>query len=76
MRLGTEGVKSSVLLPGGGGVVDKVVGVGSDRRPRMSFGDDMGPNMGTTINKIACATNGRKVEQRFPYTLQVCLQAL
>ncbi|MPC17411.1 hypothetical protein E2C01_010267 [Portunus trituberculatus] len=27
----------------------------------MSLGGDMGPNMGTTINKIACATNGRKL---------------
>ncbi|MPC99191.1 hypothetical protein E2C01_094590 [Portunus trituberculatus] len=26
----------------------------------MSFGGDMGPNMGTNINKIACAINGRK----------------
>ncbi|MPC26436.1 hypothetical protein E2C01_019576 [Portunus trituberculatus] len=29
----------------------------------MSLGGNMGPNMGTTINKIACATNGQK--QRF-----------
>ncbi|MPC18984.1 hypothetical protein E2C01_011885 [Portunus trituberculatus] len=28
--------------------------------PKMSFGGDMGPNMGTTVNKIACASNGRK----------------
>ncbi|MPD01319.1 hypothetical protein E2C01_096838 [Portunus trituberculatus] len=28
----------------------------------MSFGDDMAPKMGTTINKIACATNGRKLK--------------
>ncbi|MPC28898.1 hypothetical protein E2C01_022111 [Portunus trituberculatus] len=27
----------------------------------MNFGGDMGSNMGTTINKIACATNGRKM---------------
>ncbi|MPD05767.1 hypothetical protein E2C01_101531 [Portunus trituberculatus] len=27
----------------------------------MSFGGDMGPNIGTTINKIVCATNGRKL---------------
>ncbi|MPC41064.1 hypothetical protein E2C01_034645 [Portunus trituberculatus] len=27
----------------------------------MRFGGDMGPNMGTTINKIACATNRRKL---------------
>ncbi|MPC79029.1 hypothetical protein E2C01_073540 [Portunus trituberculatus] len=27
----------------------------------MRLGGDMGPNMGTTINKIACATNWRKL---------------
>ncbi|MPC71443.1 hypothetical protein E2C01_065720 [Portunus trituberculatus] len=30
----------------------------------------MGPNMGTTINKIACATDGVEAGQRFPYILQ------
>ncbi|MPC38230.1 hypothetical protein E2C01_031735 [Portunus trituberculatus] len=29
---------------------------------KMHLGGDMGPNMGTTINKIACATNGQKAE--------------
>ncbi|MPC72806.1 hypothetical protein E2C01_067120 [Portunus trituberculatus] len=85
-------------MKGGGGVVDKVVSVGSGRRPRvgwnpttyrfetnaicrvvlsylhvtilprflvatpkMRLGGDMGPNMDTTINKIACATDGRKM---------------
>ncbi|MPD05973.1 hypothetical protein E2C01_101748 [Portunus trituberculatus] len=28
--------------------------------PKMRLGGDMGLNMGITINKIACATNGRK----------------
>ncbi|MPC39144.1 hypothetical protein E2C01_032666 [Portunus trituberculatus] len=27
----------------------------------MNLGGDKGPNMGTTINKIACATNGLKL---------------
>ncbi|MPC38006.1 hypothetical protein E2C01_031504 [Portunus trituberculatus] len=27
----------------------------------MCLDGDMGPNMGTTINKITCATNGRKL---------------
>ncbi|MPC30133.1 hypothetical protein E2C01_023392 [Portunus trituberculatus] len=27
----------------------------------MRLGGDMAPNMGTTICKIACATNGRKL---------------
>ncbi|MPC60910.1 hypothetical protein E2C01_054970 [Portunus trituberculatus] len=27
----------------------------------MHLGGDMSPNMGTTINKIACATNGQKL---------------
>ncbi|MPC54891.1 hypothetical protein E2C01_048820 [Portunus trituberculatus] len=31
----------------------------------MSFGGDMGPNMGTTMNKFACATNGRKLNSAF-----------
>ncbi|MPD05414.1 hypothetical protein E2C01_101154 [Portunus trituberculatus] len=29
--------------------------------PKMRLGGDMDPNMGTTINNIACATNGRKL---------------
>ncbi|MPC89722.1 hypothetical protein E2C01_084681 [Portunus trituberculatus] len=32
---------------------------------KMSSGGDMTPNMGTTINKIACATNGRKLNSAF-----------
>ncbi|MPC73475.1 hypothetical protein E2C01_067805 [Portunus trituberculatus] len=32
---------------------------------QMCMGGDMGPNMGTTINKIACATNGRKLNRAF-----------
>ncbi|MPC82802.1 hypothetical protein E2C01_077486 [Portunus trituberculatus] len=36
---------------------------------KMSLVGDMGPNMGTTI-KIACATNGRKLNSA-PYTLQL-----
>ncbi|MPC13563.1 (E3-independent) E2 ubiquitin-conjugating enzyme [Portunus trituberculatus] len=37
----------------------------------MSFGGDMSPNMGTTINKIACATNGRKLNNA-SHTLFKC----
>ncbi|MPC40164.1 hypothetical protein E2C01_033719 [Portunus trituberculatus] len=29
--------------------------------PKMRLGGNMGPNMGTTINKIACATSWRKL---------------
>ncbi|MPC26045.1 hypothetical protein E2C01_019174 [Portunus trituberculatus] len=29
--------------------------------PKMSFGGDVDLNMGTTINKTACATNGQKL---------------
>ncbi|MPC10855.1 hypothetical protein E2C01_003499 [Portunus trituberculatus] len=29
--------------------------------PKMHLGGDMGNNMGTTITKISCATNGRKL---------------
>ncbi|MPC65759.1 hypothetical protein E2C01_059895 [Portunus trituberculatus] len=36
--------------------------------PKMSLGGDMGPNMGTNINKIACATNGQKLNST-SYTL-------
>ncbi|MPC78983.1 hypothetical protein E2C01_073494 [Portunus trituberculatus] len=28
----------------------------------MRLGGEMGPNMGTTINKIACTTNGQKLD--------------
>ncbi|MPC82226.1 hypothetical protein E2C01_076876 [Portunus trituberculatus] len=40
--------------------------MGSGKRPRvvtqkMRLGGDMSPNMGTTINKIACAPNGGKL---------------
>ncbi|MPC18744.1 hypothetical protein E2C01_011639 [Portunus trituberculatus] len=34
----------------------------------MTLGGDMVPNMGTTINKIACSTNGRKLNSA-SYTL-------
>ncbi|MPC46137.1 hypothetical protein E2C01_039846 [Portunus trituberculatus] len=36
--------------------------------PKMILGGDMGPDMGTTINKIACATNERKLNSA-SYTL-------
>ncbi|MPC55977.1 hypothetical protein E2C01_049926 [Portunus trituberculatus] len=29
--------------------------------PRMRLGGDIGPKMGTTMNKIPCATNGQKL---------------
>ncbi|MPC74118.1 hypothetical protein E2C01_068466 [Portunus trituberculatus] len=29
--------------------------------PEMRLDGDMAPNMGTTINEVACATNGRKL---------------
>ncbi|MPD05406.1 hypothetical protein E2C01_101146 [Portunus trituberculatus] len=38
---------------------------------KMSFGGDMGPNMGTTINKIACATNERNLNSA-SHTLFKC----
>ncbi|MPC30051.1 hypothetical protein E2C01_023304 [Portunus trituberculatus] len=37
----------------------------------MSFKGDMGPNMDTTINKIACTTNGQKLN-RTSHTLFKC----
>ncbi|MPC58211.1 hypothetical protein E2C01_052207 [Portunus trituberculatus] len=37
----------------------------------MSLGGDMGPNMGNTINKIACTTNGRKLNSA-SHTLFKC----
>ncbi|MPC98446.1 hypothetical protein E2C01_093817 [Portunus trituberculatus] len=40
--------------------------------PEMRLGGDMGPNMPTTINEIACVTNGRKLNS----ALQVCLQTI
>ncbi|MPC57260.1 hypothetical protein E2C01_051238 [Portunus trituberculatus] len=40
----------------------------------MYLGGDMGPNMGTTMNKTACATNGWKLNSA-SHTLQVYLQA-
>ncbi|MPC40217.1 hypothetical protein E2C01_033772 [Portunus trituberculatus] len=43
----------------------------------MRLGCDMSPNMGTTINKIACVTNRRKLNSASHiYSLQVYLQAL
>ncbi|MPC47279.1 hypothetical protein E2C01_041021 [Portunus trituberculatus] len=38
----------------------------------MRLGGDMRPNMGTTINKIACATNGRKLNSA-SHTLFKCV---
>ncbi|MPC82156.1 hypothetical protein E2C01_076802 [Portunus trituberculatus] len=35
----------------------------------MHLGDDMGPNMGTTINKTACVTIGLKLNSA-SHTLQ------
>ncbi|MPC85681.1 hypothetical protein E2C01_080465 [Portunus trituberculatus] len=36
--------------------------------PKKRLGDDMGPNMGTTMNKIACDTNGGKLKRFFKHT--------
>ncbi|MPC57466.1 hypothetical protein E2C01_051446 [Portunus trituberculatus] len=41
----------------------------------MRLGGDMAHNIGTTINKIACATDGWKLNTA-AHTLQVDLQAL
>ncbi|MPC56594.1 hypothetical protein E2C01_050558 [Portunus trituberculatus] len=43
--------------------------------PKMRLGGDMGPNIGTTINKIACITNRLKLNST-SHTLKVYLQAL
>ncbi|MPC89873.1 hypothetical protein E2C01_084835 [Portunus trituberculatus] len=43
--------------------------------PKMRLRGDMGPNMGTTINKVACAANGGKLNNA-SHTLQLNLQAL
>ncbi|MPC46023.1 hypothetical protein E2C01_039731 [Portunus trituberculatus] len=43
--------------------------------PKIRLGGDMGPNMGITINKIACATNGWKLDNT-SNTLQLYLKVL
>ncbi|MPC10493.1 hypothetical protein E2C01_003130 [Portunus trituberculatus] len=68
-------MKEARKKQGGGGVVDKVVSVVT---PKMSFGGDKDPNtMHTTINKTACATNGRKLNSAshtlFKCTVEPCV---
>ncbi|MPC27195.1 hypothetical protein E2C01_020362 [Portunus trituberculatus] len=50
----------------GGQGTSKLTRVGT---PKMRLGGDMGPNMDTTINKIAYATNGRKLNNASKHIL-------
>ncbi|MPC37189.1 hypothetical protein E2C01_030663 [Portunus trituberculatus] len=59
-----EGKRDTWRLEASGGLAPPAHRLGHPDKvvtPKMRLDGDMGPNMGTTINKIACVTNGRKL---------------